>query len=147
MSLRVAAALRALVYAMCLLACFSQGARAAETVYTLPSDVRWIPITGTGVHAGAFEAYLQGKPSDTCGQILRIKFPNGYIYPWHTNGEPGIYTVLKGTLVIGFDKHHLASGEKAFPAGSLIQGLATEPHYGRAVGETIFDVYLICTHR
>ncbi len=100
-----------------------------------------------GVRPGAFEAYLRGKASDKCGQIERDKFPDGFVYPWHVNGISGIFTILKGTLVIGFNKHHLTSAEKTLPAGSVMQGLATEPHYGRAVGETIFDVYLLCSPR
>jgi hypothetical protein len=60
------------------------------------------------------------------------------------NNQYSISTILQGTLVIGFDKHHLASGERMMPAGSVVQGLATEPHYGRAIGETIFDVYIPC---
>ncbi len=120
-------------------------ALAAQTVFTVPTDIRWIPLRGKGVPPGASEAYLRGKASDSCGQLIVDKFPDGFVYPWHVNGVAGIYTILKGTLVIGFDKHHLASAEKTLPAGSVIQGLATEPHYGRAVGETIFDVYLLCS--
>ena len=60
------------------------------------------------------------------------------------NNEYDIYTVLQGTLVIGFDEHQARSRERALPAASVMQGLATEPHYGRAIGETIFDVYVPC---
>ena len=125
-------------------------ALAAETIYTLPRDIHWIPITGKGVPPGAFEAILRGKASrpparDQCDQLFRIKFPNGFVYPWHVNGTYDLYTVLSGTLVIGFDKNHVKSAERALPAGSVMQGLQTEPHYGRAVGETIFDVYRPCS--
>ena len=124
----------------------------AATQYTLPQDIHWIPITGAGVPPGAFEAVLRGKPSrpparDKCDELFRIKFPNGFVYPWHVNGTYDIYTVLSGTLVIGFDKHHATSAERVLPAGSVMQGLQTEPHYGRAIGETIFDVYEPCLAR
>jgi hypothetical protein len=125
---------------------------AAETIYTLPQGIHWMPITGEGVPPGASEAILRGKPSrpparDQCDQLFRIKFPNGFVYPWHVNGTYDIYTVLTGTLVIGFDKHHSKSAERVLPAGSVMQGLQTEPHYGRAIGETIFDVYRPCGAR
>jgi quercetin dioxygenase-like cupin family protein len=114
------------------------------TTYTLPQDLRWVPLVAKGVPRGAYTAYIRGKPTDTCGQLLRMKFPNGFVYPWHVNNEYDIFTVLQGTLIIGFDKHHAPSAERTLPTGSVIQGLATEPHYGRAIGETIFQVYAPC---
>lgn len=120
-------------------------ARAAtQTVYTLPQDIAWIPLRGTNVPAGAFYAILRGNESDKCGQVELKKFPDGFIYPWHVNRSYDLYTILKGTLVIGFDKNHLKSAERALPAGSFMQGLTSEPHYGRAVGETIFETVDLC---
>ena len=114
------------------------------TLYTLPKDVHWIADTTKGVPPGSSYAVLRGKSTDKCGDLVRVKFPDGFVYPWHVNRGYGIYTVLKGTLIIGFDKHHRKSAERALPEGSVVQGLHTEPHYGRAVGETIFDVYSPC---
>lgn len=78
------------------------------------------------------------------GCHVRNRFPNGYVFPYHVNNVAAIYTVLSGTLVIGFEKNHSRAHERVLPAGSVLQGLATEPHYGRAIGETIFDVYIPC---
>ncbi|MBV8067259.1 MAG: hypothetical protein JO113_04720 [Candidatus Eremiobacteraeota bacterium] len=126
----------------------------AITLYTLPHDVHWMPVTGKGVPSGATYAIVAGKAHPPphksgairgmCDVLFRYRFPDGFVYPWHVNNEYDIYTVLKGTLVIGFDKSHAASAERALPAGSVMQGLKTEPHYGRAVGETIFDVFEPC---
>lgn len=128
----------------------------ASTLYTLPQDVRWTPVTGKGVPSGATYAIVAGKASShppssergairgMCDVLFRYRFPDGFVYPWHVNNEYDIYTVLKGTLVIGFDKSHKTSAERDLPAGSIMQGLKTEPHYGRAVGETIFDVFEPC---
>lgn len=130
----------------------------ASTLYTLPQDVHWMPVAGKGIPNGATYAIVAGKvPSHPtasekgalrgmCDVLYRYRFPNGFVYPWHVNNEYDIYTVLKGTLVIGFDKGHAPSGERALPAGSVMQGLKTEPHYGRAIGETIFDVYEPCAN-
>lgn len=118
---------------------------APATTYILPQDVHWVPETGKGVPPGAFHANLRGTDDDKCGQLIRRKFPAGYVYPWHVNGVYGIYTILEGTLVIGFDKNHAASAEKALPTGTVMQGLTSEPHYGRAIGETVFDVYVPCS--
>lgn len=125
----------------------------ATTLYTLPADVHWMPLTGRGLPSGATYAIIAGKASHAepgairgmCDVLYRYRFPDGFVYPWHVNNEYDIYTVLKGTLVIGFDRHHAASAERALPAGSVMQGLKTEPHYGRAIGETIFDVFEPCT--
>jgi hypothetical protein len=119
-------------------------ATAGQTYYTLPTDIHWVPDTTRGVPPGSFLAMLRGAYNDKCGELLRMKFPNGFVYPWHVNNVYGIYTVLQGTLVLGFDEHHQPSRERHFPAGSVIQGLVTELHYGRAIGETIFDVYIPC---
>lgn len=131
----------------------------ASTVYTLPQDIRWLPVTGKGVPSGATYAIVAGKrpsrpPSQgnaavrgMCDVVFRYKFPAGFVYPWHVNDEYDIYTVLKGTLVIGFDKSHALSAERVLPAGSAMQGLKTEPHYGRAIGETVFDVFEPCNNR
>jgi hypothetical protein len=91
---------------------------------------------------------IRGKYTDACDNIIRTKFSDGFVYPWHTNDNVfSIYTVLQGTLVIGFDKNHAKSAERMLPAGSVMQGLGSEPHYGRAVGETIFDIYTPCKTR
>lgn len=131
----------------------------ASTFYTLPQDIKWMPLTGKDVPSGATYAIVAGKkPSQAasqekdairgmCDVLFRYKFPAGFVYPWHVNNEYDIYTVLEGTLVIGFDKSRASSAERALPAGSVMQGLKTEPHYGRAIGETIFDVFEPCSAR
>ena len=126
---------------------FLMAAVLAATTYVLPQDVHWKPDTTNGAPPGAYYALLRGKESDKCGQLYRERFPDGYVYPWHVNNIAGIYTVLKGTLVTGFDKHHAMSAERTLPAGAVMVGLASEPHYGRAIGETIFDFYQPCGTR
>jgi hypothetical protein len=119
-------------------------ADSTKTIYTLPQNMRWIPDTTKGVPPGSYYAVLRGKVGDKCDEVLLAKFPDGFVYPWHVNHEYDLYTILKGTLVIGFNEHHRTSDERALPAGSFMQGLADEPHYGRAVGETIFEIYSPC---
>ena len=119
---------------------------AAQTIYTFPQGMHWTAIAGPGVPKGATYAQLRGKDPDACDTLVRYRFPNGYVYPWHVNNVAAIYMVQSGTLVIGFDKHHAVAKERVLPAGSVMQGLATEPHYGRAVGDTVFDVYILCRH-
>ena len=50
----------------------------AATRYTLPQDVRWIPYTKKGVPAGAYYAYIRGKPSDKFGESFALEFRDGY---------------------------------------------------------------------
>ncbi|MFY9663472.1 MAG: hypothetical protein WAL67_07470 [Candidatus Cybelea sp.] len=118
---------------------------APVTTYTLPQDLNWKTYSGPDVGAGVQLAMLHGKLSDKCGALYLWKFPDGYVTPWHVNGGYSIYTILKGTLVLGFGRRHAKVAERAFPPGSIIQGLGTEPHYGRAVGQTIFEVYDVCS--
>lgn len=116
------------------------------TTYTLPQDLNWKTYGGgADVGAGVQVAMLHGKLSDKCGALYVWKFPDGYVTPWHVNGTYSIYTILKGTLVLGFDRRHAKTAERAFPPGSIIQGLGPEPHYDRAVGQTIFEVYDVCS--
>jgi hypothetical protein len=132
--------------AILMLSIAAQTARAAQpTTYVLPQGVHWIANTPKDATSAFHYAVLRGKYADKCDNIIRIKFPDGFVYPWHTNDNVySIYTILKGTLVIGFDKNHARSAEWTLPAGSVMQGLGSEPHYGRAVGETIFDIYTPC---
>lgn len=76
----------------------------AATIYTLPQNIHWVPDTSTGVPRGSYYALIRGKITDKCGTILRGKFPDGFVYPWHTNHVDSIATVLQGTLVVGLDK-------------------------------------------
>lgn len=120
-------------------------ASSGPTVYTLPSDIAWQqPPAGSNVGPGVKIAFLRGTAGGQCDALFLWKFPNGQGMGWHVNGGDYIFTILKGTLVVGFDRHHAKSAERAFPAGSVIQGLQSEPHYGRAVGETIFEGYKVC---
>ena len=136
----------ALPAAIAICALCVQPAVASRTTYTLPNQIQWKPDTGKGT--GSFYAMIRGKNSDVCDNLVRVKFPAGFVYPWHTNHNIySIYTILQGTLAIGFDKHHARSAERLLPAGSVMQGLRSEPHYGRAIGLTIFDVYTPCFKR
>lgn len=109
-----------------------------KTLYTFPQDIRWLPDTQKP--PGSYYAILRGS-QDGCGELRIQQFPDGYTYPMHVNNAYFIFTILKGTLVIGFDEHRLKSAERALTAGSVMQGVVTEPHYGRAIGETEFEVY------
>ena len=111
---------------------------ATETSYTLPQDIRWVPDTEKP--PGAFYAILRPERRG-CGGLRIQKFAGGYEFPMHVNNAYLIFTIIKGTLVLGFDEHHLRAAERQLPAGSVVQGLVTEPHYGRAVGETVFEVF------
>jgi len=122
-------------------------ADSGKTVYTVPSDIHWLPLTGKGIPVGATYAVLRGKESDSCDWATMNKFPDGFVFPMHVNHAYLLFTIVEGTLVIGFDKGHLKSSERVLPAGSFMQGLATEPHYGRAIGETIFEIYAPCPEK
>ncbi|HTA39924.1 MAG TPA: hypothetical protein VK760_12650 [Candidatus Acidoferrales bacterium] len=119
-------------------------AEPAQTIYTVPQDIHWLPDPDKAGSSGAYYAYVRGKAGDACDWATMEKFPDGFVYPMHVNHAYLLFTVIKGTLVIGFDKDRASAGERALPAGSFMQGLAAEPHYGRAIGETIFEIYAPC---
>jgi hypothetical protein len=127
---------------MFLMSASAAGAESTATVYTLPQDIHWLPEPDGP--AGAYYAYVRGKSGDKCDWAIMNKFSDKYVFPMHVNHGYYLFTIIKGTLVIGFDKDHGTSGERQLPAGSFMQGLATEPHYGRAIGETIFEIYAPC---
>ena len=63
-------------------------ADASDTIYTLPNQVHWIPDRSMkNEPRGAFYAILRGKDADKCGQVYLVKFPAGFIYPWHVNNS------------------------------------------------------------
>lgn len=100
-------------------------ATAGQTYYTLPTDIHWVPDTTRGVPPGSFLAMLRGTYNDKCGELLRMKFPNGFVYPWHVNNVYGIYTVLQGTLVLGFDA----------PSALAREALSRRERWPRLVGQ------------
>jgi hypothetical protein len=120
-------------------------ADSTKTVYVLPQNIHWFPVTkARSGPVGSHYAYLRGKLGDKCDWVRLNKFPDGFFYPMHVNNAYWLFTVIKGTLVIGFDRGRSKSAERVLPAGSFMEGLVTEPHYGRAIGETIFEIYAPC---
>jgi hypothetical protein len=127
-----------------LMSAHAAGAESTGTLYTLPQNIHWLRTPAGSGPVGAFYAYVRGKAGDKCDWATMEKFPDGFVFPMHVNHAYLLFTIIKGTLVIGFDKNHRTSDERPLPAGSFMQGLATEPHYGRAIGETIFEIYAPC---
>lgn len=104
------------------------------TIITLPRDVIWIRDTSKNDPHGSYYAYLRDFPTVTS-------------IPCTLTTHIWLFTILSGTLVLGFDPQHRKLGERFLPAGTIMQGRAEEPHYGRAIGETIFEIYAPCLRR
>jgi hypothetical protein len=56
-------------------------ASASPTTYTLPQEVHWIRDTEKGIARGNYYAVLRGKYEDKCDNIIRNKFPDGFVFP------------------------------------------------------------------
>src|SRR5215469_8501568 len=66
-------------------ACMIPALIVAATTYVTPAMVHW-KKDPTGAYVSAT---LYGKDADSCGEIRRARFKDGYVYPWHVNSAAG----------------------------------------------------------
>jgi hypothetical protein len=103
---------RAALFVVAFAVCATVANATPATTYTFPTGLHWVAVTPKGGSSSYHYAMIRGKYADACDNIVRHKFPGAFVYPWHSNDDIySIYTVLQGTLVIGFDKNHAKWGD------------------------------------
>jgi hypothetical protein len=114
----------------------SQGA--VTHVMVKPADIKWGPAPS--LPAGAQLAVLDGNPAKDGPFSVRAKFPDGYMIPphWHPTDENVV--VLQGAISLGMGENVTAATED-YPVGSFARLSPKTPHFLRAKGETIVQIY------
>lgn len=92
-----------------------------------PQDLRWAP--NPAVPPGSQIAVLVGTPAGTGSYTLRIRFSTNHRVMPHAHPDDRTYTVLSGTLHIGFGGKFEQQGLVAYPAGSFVVVPANVTHY------------------
>ena len=113
-------------------------ARQDTHVVTLPSSLKWTPISPPGAEL----AVVSGDP-DKAGApfVIRIKNPDGLRIPphWHPTDEN--ITVLTGTFIVGMGSTFDSKGGQAMTVGSYMVVPAKMPHFATAKGDVIIQVH------
>ncbi len=101
-----------------------------------PASLKWITYA-----PGIEMAVLTGNPDASGPYTLRLKMADGnQIAPhWHPMDEN--LTVLTGTLQVGMGEKFDAAGLKSLPAGSHAVVPKQMPHFAKASGDTVIELY------
>ena len=104
-------------------------------------SLAWAPAPAI-FPAGAQMAVLQGDPAAADRPFtVRLKVPDGYIFPAHWHPTDEHITVIKGDFLVGMgDKFSKDALLPALQTGDFITAPARANHFGMAQGETIVQV-------
>jgi quercetin dioxygenase-like cupin family protein len=84
---------------------------------------------------------LLGDPGKPGPYVVRSKFPANYKMMPHTHPDNRTYTVVSGTLQLGFGDKFDAAKLKSYPAGSVFTVPTNAPHFNvTGAGEAIFQI-------
>jgi hypothetical protein len=102
-----------------------------------PDEIKW--AQHPALPAGAMRAVVWGDPTKPGLYVTRLRSPQGLKVMPHTHPEDRIYTVLSGTLYIGYGDSFDEAKLQAYPKGSVIFLPAKLSHfqYARADGYEI----------
>ncbi len=92
-----------------------------------PDQIKW--SQHPALPSGAMRAVVYGDPTKSGPYVTRLRAPQGLRVMPHTHPEDRIYTVLSGTLYIGYGDTWDESKLLAYPAGSVIYLPAKLSHF------------------
>ena len=87
-----------------------------KRVMLTPSEMQWKPLPAP---AGAKASDLIGSRKQPGFYVQRVSYPANFINYPHSHPENRTYTVISGTLYVGFGSHLAPSQLKALPPGSV----------------------------
>jgi anti-sigma factor ChrR (cupin superfamily) len=102
----------------------------------IPAAIQW-----TSYMPGVEMAVLSGNPDAGGPYTIRLKMADGnQIAPhWHPMDEN--LTVLTGTLQVGMGEKFDTAALKPLPVGSHVLMPKQMPHFAKASGETVIELY------
>ena len=105
----------------------------------LPADIKW--AANPAIPAGGQTAVLLGDPRKAGPYVVRTKFPANYKMMSHTHPDDRTYTVISGTLSLGFGDKFEGAKLKSYPAGSVFTVPANAPHFNSSgASEVVFQI-------
>ena len=97
-----------------------------KRVMLTPSEMQWKPLPA---QAGAKASDLIGSREQPGFYVQRVSYPANFINYPHSHPENRTYTVISGTLYVGFGSHLASSQLKALPPGSFWTEPANVNHF------------------
>ena len=111
---------------------------AAEPFSVNPEQLIW---TADPAAPGLEKSVLVGDPAEAGPFVKRVRLAAGAIFKPHTHPEDRVYTVLSGTLYIGWGDKFDDSQLRAYPAGSILVVPGGASHFHAAVsGEWVAQI-------
>jgi len=120
----------------------SASAQATDTHAGAGQRFNWGPVPGN-FPPGAEMAVLQGNPAGSGLFTVRLRMPNGYVFPPHFHPTDEIVTVISGNFRVGMGKTFESKGMLELPAGGFVIAPANEAHYATARGVTVVQIHAI----
>lgn len=103
--------------------------------------LKWAPLELPGFTSGLTLAVVQGDPSKAEPYTIRLRFPDGYVFPAHLHPNAENLTVLAGKFMIGHGAKPDDAALKAYTPGDYLYIPGGMPHYGRVAGETTIQLH------
>jgi ketosteroid isomerase-like protein/quercetin dioxygenase-like cupin family protein len=120
---------------------FPVGASARMGMHPV-AGLQWGDITPPGFRPGMQIAVMEGDPSVEGGvYVLRLRFPDGYMFPvhWHPNAEN--LTVLSGTFRLAMADTEDPSALRDYAPGDFLYIPGRMAHWGGARGATVIQLH------
>jgi hypothetical protein len=128
--------------AIVLAALASVEARQDKHVVVPANKVMFEPIEVPGFPTGMKIATISGDPNAETGQyVVRLQFPDGYMFPphWHPMAEN--LTVLSGTFMLGMGDKADKSKLVTYMPGAFMAIPGKMPHFGGSKGLTVIQLH------
>jgi hypothetical protein len=120
-----------------------QGVSESSQHAVVPADkVKFEPIEVPGFKSGMKIAVIHGDPNADSGMyVIRLQFPDGYMFPphWHPMAEN--LTVLSGTFLLGMGEKTDNSKLVTYKPGAFQYIPGKMPHFGGAKGATVVQLH------
>ena len=118
-----------------------EGGDAVMMNAVMANAITWTDLDVPGFAMGMEIAVLQGNPDEAGQYTLRLRFPDGYLFPphWHPMAEN--LTVLSGTLLLAMGDRVDDSKLQTYGVGDYLHIPATTPHFGSVQGTTILQAH------
>src|SRR3954463_4164564 len=106
----------------------------AGAVMLTPGEMKWEP---SPVPPGSEITTLAGSRAQPGGYVVRVRFPANFVHQPHTHPDARTYTVISGTLYVGFGEQLDEARLKALPPGSFWTEPANVAHFVVTRGEPV----------
>jgi hypothetical protein len=94
-----------------------------------------------GFPPGLKSAVLHGDPTQPGPYTLRLRFPDGYVFPPHWHPMDEHVTVVSGTFYLGMGEKANPEAAQAYEPGDYLVAPARMAHFGGVKGETVVQLH------